>query len=260
MKTTAFTLLATSAVLALSAFGQETSPKGIYVDPGTAATKNGIAYRIFMVRGEDKHEVAINHSFKTGDRFKLQLKLKDSAYVYVLNRTFNGEPKELSEKGITVVRDEDRRHEKERPFYTQLFPAPGERPQKIEAGHYRDIPGDVLLKMDEHPGLEKLYVIISDRELDLKRMYGSAIRTATVSPDGEEHEHRARHRSDSEGDVLDRLNKDLSDWEANGQTEGPAQTADEETASSKGIERDTYTVAPKNKTFMAEITLHHYND
>jgi hypothetical protein len=249
-------VIATSATLALNAQAQDASPKGIYRDPATSATTNGIAYRIYAVHGDQKQEVSVRHNFYSADRFKLQLKLKDPAYVYVLNRTFNGEPKELGEKGITTVRDEDRRRQRDQPRYSVLFPAAGEHPVKIEGGRYRDIPGDVLLRMDDTPGLEKLYVIVSDHEIDLRRLYGNAIRFDHGSEDRPEA--REGRRSDSEGDVLDRLNKDMSDWAANGQTEGPS--GDDKGTSSKGIERDTYTVAPRNKTFMAEITLHHYRD
>jgi hypothetical protein len=253
MKPTALALLAASTILAFSVLAQDAaSPKGIFRDPATSATKNGIAYRIFLARGDNRHEVSVRHHFRTGDRFKLQLKLKDPAYVYVLNRTFNGEPKDQDDRGITRVRDEDRdHHEHGRPAYTLLFPAPGERPQKIAAGHYRDIPGDVLLRMDENAGLEKLYVIVSDHELELRKTYGRAIKNL-----GHDRDHD--NDADSADDATDRLNKDLADWASDAQTEGPSASDEEE--SSKGIERDSYTVGDRSKPFMAEITLHHYNN
>lgn len=250
---TAFALVAFSTVLASAALAQDAvSAKGIYRDPAATSTKNGLAYRIMLIRSDARHEVPVSFPFRSGDRFKLQLNLKDAAFVYVLNRTFNGDPKEMGEKGIERVRDEDRdRKERGQGTYTLLFPAPGERAEKIPAGHYRDIPGDVSLRMDKNPGVEKLYVIVSDTELDIPKMFpGGQLRASGK---------KERH-SDSSGDVLDRLNKDLTEWAKDSQTESaPAPSGDDaENASSKGIERDTYTVGSRNKPILAEITLRHF--
>lgn len=144
-----------------------------------------------------------------------------------------------------------------RATYTLLFPAPGERPEKIAAGHYRDIPGDVALRMDQNPGLEKLYVIVSDHPLDLPKYFTHGQLRADADHRGSADS--AERHSDSADDVLDRLNKDLSDWAADSQTEGPAAGAGADT-SDKGIVVDTYTVGPRTKPFLGEITLRHYAD
>jgi hypothetical protein len=257
MKRMALAILATSAVLAPGAFAQDAgSAKGIYRDPAATPTKNGVAYRVLLLRGDERREVPVSFGFRSGDRFKLQVNLKDAAYVYVLNRTFSGDPKEIGDKGMTTVRDEDRTNpDRSRPSYTLLFPASGERPEKIAAGKYRDIPGDVALRMDQTPGVEKVYVIVSDHQLDLPKMFAGGrlrnggSRTATDSDS---------HKSDSEDDVLDRLNKELTEWASDSQTEGPPAGTEDSTG--KGIERDTYTVGARAKPILAEISLRHYRD
>lgn len=258
MKKVALAILATAGMLAPGAFAQDAgSAKGIYRDPAATPTKNGVAYRVLLLRGDERREVPVSFGFRNGDRFKLQVNLKDSAYVYVLNRTFSGDPKEIGDKGITVVADEDRgNHDHSKPTYTLLFPASGERPEKIAAGKYRDIPGDVALRMDQTPGLEKLYVIVSDHQLDLPKMFaGTKLRTGNTHHASE----NDSHKSDSEDDVLDRLNKELTDWAGASQTEGPPPAGADESAA-KGIERDTYTVGSRSKPILAEINLRHYRD
>ena len=248
--TTTFRFVAASAVLAFAAtapaaFAQDAlTPKGIFRDPGTTQAKNGVSYRVVLDSGK---EVPVSHGFHSGDRLKLQVNLKDSAYVYVLNRTFDGEPKELGEKGINVVRDEDHSHIPAKPTYTLLFPGPGETPKKILAGKFRDIPGGGALQMDKTPGLEKLYLVVSDHPLDLQKMF----------PDGQLKKSSGGNRSDTSEDVIERLNKDLSDWAADTQTESAPDDSEEVTG--KGIVRDnqSYTVGPRTKPIMAEITLHH---
>jgi hypothetical protein len=251
--------LALAAALALPVLSvsaqNSASPRGIYRDPSATSTQNGVAYRIMLIRSDARQEVPVNFAFRSGDRFKLQLNLKDSAYVYVLNRTFDGDPKEMSRKDLETVRDEDHAHrDRSRPTYTLLYPGPGEEAQKISGGRFHDIPGDAALRMDKTPGVEKVYVVLSDHPLEIPKMFTGG----RLKGSGQEARKEDGDQSDSSDDVLDRLDKDLSDWSANSKTENP--TSDSNDGSSKGIERESYTVGSRNQPVVAEINLAHYRN
>ncbi len=245
---TAFSIMAASVVLASALAAQDSSPKGIYRDPASTPTTNGVAYRVVLLRGEETQQpVPVSFAFRSGDRFKLQLKLKDAAYVYILNRTFDGDTKDLVQtRGIERVREEDHKHrDHSHDTFTLLYPGVGQNPDKVSAGSYLDVPNDATLRMDKHPGLEKLYVIVSDTPLDLPKLFPDG--TLRVSSD--------RSKGvDPKDDVLDKLDKDLADWASGTQSDGPKESE------SKGIVRDpdTVTVGARNKPILAEITMRHY--
>jgi hypothetical protein len=249
---------AVAVAAALLAEG-DLSPKGIYRDSTNTAVKNGVSYRVLLERGGQRSQVPVTYAFHSGDRFSLQVKLKDDAYVYVINRTFEGDPERMASKGITIVRDDDHK-QKPKPgkdTYTLLYPIGPEAGAKVKKGDFRNIPVHDLLRMDETPGVEKVYVVVSDKPLDLTKLFrdGKLVNAPGSRPGEGQHSSDGR-QSDSPGDALDNLDRGLAEWAENSASEAPV--------SSKGIVRegsdegDGCTVGNRAKPIMAEISLKHY--
>lgn len=245
--------------LAAALSGQEgLTPKGVYRDNTNTSVKNGVTYRVMLARGAQQSEVPVSFAFRSGDRFRLQVKLKDDAYIYVLNRTLDGDPEQMASKGITVVRDEDRQQKTKRrkAAYTLLYPSPSEANRKIRKGAYRDIPGTELLAMDNNPGVEKVYVVLSDAPLDLTKYFRDG---QMVSASGGDRTADDKGRkSDNPGDAIDNLDRNLADWAQNSATEPPAQAASKGVIREGSDEGEGCTVGNRNKPIMAEISLKHF--
>jgi hypothetical protein len=248
-----------AVAMAAAVLAQDTlSPKGIYRDSTNTAVKNGVSYRVLLERGGQRSQVPVTYAFHSGDRFSLQVKLKDDAYVYVIGRTFDGNP-DTASKGISIVRDDDRK-QKPKPgqdTYTLLYPFGPEVGVKVRKGEFRNVPMRDLLRMDENPGVEKVYVVVSDKQLDLTKLFRDGrLVNAPGSRQGEGQHSSEGRQSDAPGDALDNLDRGLAEWAENSVSEAPV--------SSKGIVREGSdegegcTVGNRAKPIMAEITLKHY--
>ena len=111
---------------------------------------------------------------------------------------------------------------------------------------------DRFFRMDDEPGVERLYVLASDRRIDISEFFsldgqreGRTPRTDRPGRDGS-----------IDDDVLDQLNARLASWAGNALTE----FADAE-AHSKGVEVSGYGVVrpdrPQNSTTAIEVSLKH---
>ena len=49
-----------------------------------------------------------------------------------------------------------------------FIPAPAKKLEDF-GGRFHDIPGDAALRMDKTPGVEKVYVVLSDHPLEIRR-------------------------------------------------------------------------------------------
>src|SRR4051812_29490177 len=62
--------------------------KGIWLDPNQHPQATGARYRILLERGGMRHgPVSVSTEFYTDDRLWLELQTRNSAVVYVINRT-----------------------------------------------------------------------------------------------------------------------------------------------------------------------------
>jgi hypothetical protein len=176
-----------------------------------------VTYDVELIRGTQRAIVPVSYEFKTGDRFALRVKVAAPSYVYVLNRTFVGSPEDLkSNRQIKLVPD------KAAPAggaegaapqgspYSLVYPAKGAS-RILRPGVINIIPAPgQLMEMDENPGVEKLLVIVSPKPIDLSRYFDGASGQVRSTPAA-----AAAGKQDSPGDVLGKLNAELTTMAGN---------------------------------------------
>jgi hypothetical protein len=94
-----------------------------------------------LLRGPDKeyNEITPGTVFHSGDHIRLSLLANESGYLYVVQKGSSG-------------------------AWSPIYPAPGAGPEaaKISPGQLEVVPGGTrAFAFDQHPGEEKLYVILS---------------------------------------------------------------------------------------------------
>ena len=255
-------VLAAAALLAWGGSGLEAgeradaSPKGIYLSEGKER-RTGVRFNVLLNRGGKSRIVSTNYRFRDGDRMKFQFALNRAAYVYVVHRSLEGDPdsdrvrRYAGPKGIEVVRGEDRSRRRAG-SYRLLFPnrAVG-LDNRLKARRLYRVPAarDKYFKMDDNPGIEKLYLVVSRKRLDIEEHFDLG--------DGGVHRSRATggegRREDSGGDVLDRLTAKLAGYAGNTQR-----------SLSKGIEVeevDGYGIGvERGRALMIEVDLAHHRN
>lgn len=246
----------------------DTSAKGIYLSDGENR-KTGVKFNVLLNRDGRSRVVPTNHRFRNNDRMKFQFTLNRDAYVYVVHRTFQGDPaservrRYAGPKGIEIVRDDHRdrrrspdrdrgRADRGRASFQLLFPhEKAGRDNHLKKRRLYTVPAarDRYFTMDENPGIEKLYLVVSSRKLDIGDHFnladGGVRRDRPTSGDG--------RRDDSDRDVLDRLTSKLADYAGN---------TDVSMAKGMGIEdTDGYGVGvDRNRPLMIEVDLAHHRD
>jgi len=182
--------------------------RGIYEEGRDLAAK----FNVLLVRGGRERRVSTDYDFRSGDRMKFELELNRPAFVYVLNRTFPGDARRLQSRGIEEVRDDDRRNRRgDRRQYTLLYPRADSRPAALPANRPVRLPrGDRVFVMDDEPGLERLYVMVSEQRLDIDDYFDLNGRQRT--------RRRPGGGGSADDDVLDQLNANLASASANGST------------------------------------------
>ena len=215
-------------------------------------TKVTVMFRVLLKRDGRERTVNSNHRFEDGDHLKFQFNLNKSAYVYVVHREFVGAPSSEQLQAlirppahVEVVRDDDRRRWRdERPGagrrregYQLLFPTREVgRSNRLAAGKVHTIPADpdVHFTMDDRPGIEKLYVVVSDREVDITEHFDLSDGSMRWGSGG-------GGTDDTDDDVFSQLTAKLASYAGN------------------ALERDNYSAGrdPK-KPFMIEVELAHH--
>jgi hypothetical protein len=229
-------LLATGLAAGATPSGAEdhrSTVKGIYLDRDHHPTENGMRFDILLEHAAGgRAEAPVTQEFHSGDRIWLRMDVRNQVYVYVMNRTLSG-----GEKGIIIVRDDDR----------QRLPPAAELPrlvfgpEKALAGKSRRIPERKAMIFDQHPGIEKLYVVLSPQPLGIENMFDASGRLLSTGANRE---------------TVNDLNEKLATWSAN------ADTALPEKDPAKGIVLDNYSYCvgrTPNAPLMVEITLRHTN-
>lgn len=207
-----------------AAFAQEgniTEAKRIYVE----RVKPAIRYKVELERDGRKREVPTTYEFQNGDALRLKFELNKDAYIYVLNRTVEGNPDTLGrymgEKGIEIIREEDsRRRADSNDSYNLLFPSKSSQGSNLlRTGRVHTVPfGDRAFYFRENPGVEKLFIVLSERPLDIQRHFNlenGNLRDDRPARDGRDRKREPGNRNDSNDSVLDQLNKELVSMASN---------------------------------------------
>ena len=241
----------------------DVTAKGIFVDGGQSG-QTAVKFNVLLKRDGRERTVNSNYRFEDGDQMRFQFELNKSAYVYVVHREFRGDPnsEELQRLagpfGIEVVRDDDRRRRDERPGagrrregYQLLFPTREVGgSNRLAAGKVHTIPADpdIYFTMDDRPGIEKLYVVASDRETDITELFELSDGSMRPGSGG-------GGTNDTDDDVLNQLSAKLASYAANAETEFKLA----ELGIRLERERDNYSAGrdPK-KPFMTEVDLAHH--
>ena len=221
-------------------------------------------FNVLLNRGGRERVVESNHRFQDGDRMQFRFEINRDAYVWILHRSFAGQPdsdrvrRYAGPKGIDVVRDENRRRERfpdrdrgrsgrGESTYHLLFPSERTgRDNRLKARRTYTVPSDrnTFFTMDNNPGIEKLYLVVSEERLDIADHFDLSdgrMRRRESSGSG--------RRDDSESDVLDRLTARLADFGGN-----------VELGFSKGlgVEVDGYGIGvARDRPLMVEVDLAH---
>ena len=212
---------------------------GMYEEGRGLAAK----FNVLLVRGGKESRVSTDHDFRSGDRMRFELELNRPAFVYVLNRTFPGDARQLQALGIKEVRDNDldNRDGDRRP-YTLLYPRAGSRPAALPANRLVRLPAvDRVFTMDDEPGLERLYVMVSEQRLDIDEYFENGRQRTGSRPGG---------GGSADEDVLDQLNASLAVASANGSTVF-AQGIREEDNVDYGVVEDA------DRPYTVEVNLRH---
>ncbi len=225
---------------------KDLSPKGIYLDVDKHQ-RTGVKFWTLLRVGKKEHRVSTSHDFRSGDRFRFGFEINRDCYLYVVNRTIIGNPDTLHRsyegKSISRVRDDDRQRAKRRfgPPHL-LFPTRTAGMQnRLRAAVAHLIPQRDAYFMDREYGIEKLYVVVSDKPLDMARYFDPG--------SGEIHRQPGSRLPDPE--VLAGLNDKLVEWSRNADVE----------LVTKGIwhEAEGYGVSiDPSQPAMVEIDLRHY--
>jgi len=216
--------------------------KGIFIDGGapgsqgnSANGKLGVKFNVKLDRDGNEKLVRSDYDFQDGDRMRFQFLVNRESYVYVLHRTLNGDPSRL--KGIDI---ETGGPGPDSTPYRLLFPnRETGRNNKLAPNRVYTVPGqDADFVMDRNPGVEKLYLVVSPKPLELTKYFN--VQDGKIQ--------RSGGRDDSRDDVIGQLSKELK-----------GLTGNTDSAMAKGIEIDSYAVARNNgKPVVVEVNLQHY--
>ncbi len=217
---------------------EDATVKGVFRE----GKRTGVKVSVFATDAGKRRRVSTDYEFRSGDSFELELETNQPSYVYVVNRTLPGDPGTLSSKGIERIRDEDRRERPRTGPYKLLYPMKND-PKVADPNKPFTLAG---FKMDDRPGVEKMFILVSAKPIDITRYFdvNGDQRTGRRPAGG------GGNREDTDDDVLDQLNKDLADWSQNAESALP-----------KGIEREPEgygVVRNPAKPGVVELTLLHF--
>ena len=186
--------------------------RGVFVENDRLAAKS----HVLLVRNGRERRVSTNHEFRSGDRWKLQVETNRPAFAYVLHRTIPGDARQLVQsRGVEVVRDRDRRNRSgRRDPYRLLYPVTGGQPVPVRPNRPVRLPqgqGEYF-RMDDQTGLEKIFLVLSEERIDIRKYFDRDGRQRTGRRPG------GSGGGSIEDDVLDQLNADLASGSSNGQT------------------------------------------
>lgn len=230
---------------------EEVDAKGLFL----SKARDGLKFNVLLDRDGRQSTVSTGHRFRSGDRMRFQFEINRDAYVYVVHRQIDGDPaseavsRYAGLKGIRMVlgsgsSSADLPRDTVSPTdvagsakplnYRLLFPSQGAgRENKLTANKVHAVPYTERrhFAMDDDPGIEKLYVIVSPAKLErLEGLFGN---DGTLA---------------EEGGADGRVTAMLAQYSGNAGV-----------SIGKGIMVESYGVGVEpGKPFMAEVDLAHY--
>ncbi len=178
-------MLALFAVLLGMAAGtagaeQELTAKGIYYDVDRYQ-RSGLKFRVELDDRGKSRRVPATYPFHSGDRFTFSFEINRDTYVYVINRTQTSAPATVNAGYRAKGTGEAWRLGEPR----LLFPT-GETGSnnRLTSNAAYAVPRRGYFVMDGESGIEKLYLVISDRPLDFGDLFDAktgALRGASSS-------------------------------------------------------------------------------
>jgi hypothetical protein len=147
--------------------------KGMYLDRSQRPEANGLTFEVELERADgSRMTVPTSYEFHTGDRIRLQVQTRKGGYLYALNRTVQG-----ADKGMDLVAQDDQQRPPDAAHaYTLLL-----GPVKVKSPGTQLVPDQKqAIRFDEKTGIEKLFVIVSDKPLDL--LNGFDVATGQMRP------------------------------------------------------------------------------
>ena len=208
------TAVGSSPVAAQSERGGLTTveARGVFVENDRLAAKS----HVVLVRNGRERRVSTNHEFRSGDRWKLHVETNRPAFAYVLHRTIPGDARRLVQsRGVEVIRDEDRRNTSAaRDPYRLLYPVTQGQPVPVRPNRPVRLPQGPreYFRMDDETGLEKIFLLLSEERIDIRKYFESDGRQRTSRRPG------GAGGGSIEDDVLNQLNADLVSGLSGGQT------------------------------------------
>ena len=149
------------------AAGDELTAKGIYHD-ADRYQRSGLKFHIVKDDGGRKRRVPTSYPFHSGDRFTFSFEINRDTHVYVLNRT-----QVSSTTSLTAgYRPKQISHRTRLSEPRLLFPTSlAGRDNRLASNQAHVVPSRGHFVMDGESGIEKLYVVISDRRLDFSDLF-----------------------------------------------------------------------------------------
>lgn len=248
MKLAALALTATLAAQtgAYGADNHEIDARGIFVDNGQPDS-TAIRFSVLLERDGVQKVVPSNFAFKSGDKMKFRFELNHDRYIYILLHSVAAEPSRLDSysgtRGIEVIRDEERRAPTAGSFQ-MLYPTLESGANNRAAAHtVHTVPsaGPAWFRMDRHPGMEKLFVVVSATPVDFSPYFdlrSGKLKVAMTS---------GRGVQPSDSDLIARLGGGLVEYSGNSRV-----------AETRGIEIETYAAAQNvSRPMLVPVDLRH---
>ncbi len=155
------------AAASLAAEPQELTAKGIYYDVDRYQ-RSGLKFHVVLDDRGKNRRVPTSYPFHSGDRFTFSFEINRNTYVYVINRTQASAP-------AAVAASYQAKGTSSSPSLSEprlLFPteAAGSGNRLVKDAAYV-VPRRGYFVMDTESGIEKLYVVVSDRALDFGDLF-----------------------------------------------------------------------------------------
>ncbi len=174
MKMTLILSLATLILIPAGSFAGEPSAaedrltaKGIFHD-ADRFQRSGLKFHIVMDDGGKERLVPTTYPFRSGDRFTFSFEINRNTNVYVINRT-----QVSSFESVAAGYQPKRIHRGTRLGEPRLlFPTSrAGSDNRLASNRAHAVPTRGHFVMDNESGIEKLYVVISDRRLDFSDFF-----------------------------------------------------------------------------------------
>ncbi len=147
--------------------GDELTAKGIYHDVDRYQ-RSGLQFRILLDDNGKERRVSTSYPFHTGDQFTFSFEINRNTHIYIINRT------EVS-KSAAVAASYQPKQVSHRSRLTEprlLFPTEDAGTgNRLVSNRAHVVPSRGHFVMDHESGVEKLYVVISDRSLDFSDLF-----------------------------------------------------------------------------------------